>query len=215
MQKVVPTRFGLYVFDHGAPVGLRLALAKPERATSLISQGGNLYEEGLSERWDSVMVHWRQPSDEAREGVRQSMLTVEAVMWQYTSGVADESPIAPEAYALDPSLLRKPGNEEIQLDLLLNYFSNLLMVPRIHRYLPRIESPPRLSSGGSTIPSFAPLVRRRSGCTFWTPAISPSRRTSRKSRAASRRSHVSDFSGEFGQPAADPLGMAARPLASL
>lgn len=153
VEKVALTRFGLYVFDHGAPVGLRLALARPERVTSLISQGGNLYEEGLSENWDPVMVYWRQPSDEAREGVRMSMLTAASVMRQYTSGVADESLIAPEAYALDLSLLQRPGNEEVQLDLLLNYFSNLLMFPRIHEYL-RDRKPPTLVIWGRNDPVF-------------------------------------------------------------
>src|SRR5262249_2105190 len=44
-------RFAIYVFDYGAPVGLRLALAHPERVTAIISQNGNAYEEGLSDGW--------------------------------------------------------------------------------------------------------------------------------------------------------------------
>src|SRR5438132_14143705 len=41
-------RFAIYVFDYGAPVGFRLALARPERINGIISQHGNAYEEGLS-----------------------------------------------------------------------------------------------------------------------------------------------------------------------
>ncbi|TIV19480.1 MAG: alpha/beta hydrolase, partial [Mesorhizobium sp.] len=40
-------RYALYVFDYGAPVGLRLATAHPERVTALISQNGNAYLEGF------------------------------------------------------------------------------------------------------------------------------------------------------------------------
>jgi pimeloyl-ACP methyl ester carboxylesterase len=39
-------RFAIYVFDYGAPVGFRLALAHPGRITAIISQNGNAYEEG-------------------------------------------------------------------------------------------------------------------------------------------------------------------------
>ena len=34
-------RYALYVFDYGAPVGFRLALAHPQRVTAIVSQNGN------------------------------------------------------------------------------------------------------------------------------------------------------------------------------
>jgi pimeloyl-ACP methyl ester carboxylesterase len=47
-------RFALYIFDYGAPVGLRLALRHPERISAIISQNGNAYEEGLSDGWNPI-----------------------------------------------------------------------------------------------------------------------------------------------------------------
>ena len=47
------TRYALYVFDYGAPVGFRLAVSRPERVSALISQNGNAYEKGLSDGWES------------------------------------------------------------------------------------------------------------------------------------------------------------------
>src|SRR5512136_1716913 len=47
-QTIGLERYAIYVFDYGAPVGLRLALAHPERITAIISQNGNAYEEGPS-----------------------------------------------------------------------------------------------------------------------------------------------------------------------
>jgi len=44
-------RYALYVFDYCAPVGLRLATARPERITAIVSQNGNAYEEGLGDAW--------------------------------------------------------------------------------------------------------------------------------------------------------------------
>jgi len=55
--------FAIYIFDYGAPVGLRLALWNPNRITAIISQNGNAYEEGLSKGWDSLREYWRRPTD--------------------------------------------------------------------------------------------------------------------------------------------------------
>jgi len=49
-------RFAIYIFDYGAPVGLRLAAKHPERITAIVSQNGNAYEEGLSEGWIPVQT---------------------------------------------------------------------------------------------------------------------------------------------------------------
>src|SRR5512147_2022137 len=53
-------RYALYVFDYGAPVGLRLALKHPERVTAVISQNGNAYEEGLNDGWNPIQKYWRE-----------------------------------------------------------------------------------------------------------------------------------------------------------
>ncbi len=59
-------RYAVYVFDYGAPVGLRLALRHPERVTAIISQNGNAYVEGLSDGWDPIRKYWEIPTDENR-----------------------------------------------------------------------------------------------------------------------------------------------------
>jgi pimeloyl-ACP methyl ester carboxylesterase len=38
----------LYIFDYGAPTGLRLAMKHPERVTAIVTQNGNAYVEGFS-----------------------------------------------------------------------------------------------------------------------------------------------------------------------
>jgi pimeloyl-ACP methyl ester carboxylesterase len=56
--------YALYVFDYGAPIGLRLAIRHPERITAMISQNGNAYVEGLSEGWNPIQTYWKDPSPE-------------------------------------------------------------------------------------------------------------------------------------------------------
>ena len=106
-------RFALYVFDYGAPVGFRLALAHPERITAVISQNGNAYVEGLSDGWNPIQKYWKEPSVENRAALRQ-FLAPETTKWQYLHGVQDETLLAPEAYQLDSALLARPGNDDIQ-----------------------------------------------------------------------------------------------------
>ncbi|MGO9132441.1 MAG: alpha/beta fold hydrolase [Methylovirgula sp.] len=147
-------RFALFVFDYGAPVGFRLALKHPERVTALISQNGNAYEEGLSEGWNPIQAYWRNPSEANRQALRD-FLKPETTKWQYTHGVADETLIAPESYTLDSALLARPGNDEIQLDLFLDYASNVALYPAFQDYL-RKHRPPLLAVWGRSDPFFLP-----------------------------------------------------------
>jgi pimeloyl-ACP methyl ester carboxylesterase len=147
-------RFALYIFDYGAPVGLRLALAHPERITAIISQNGNAYEEGLSEGWNPIQQYWKDPTPQHRAALK-SFLAPEATKWQYTHGVADASQVAPESYTLDAALLARPGNEEIQLDLFLDYASNVALYPTFQAYF-RAKHPPVLAVWGRNDPFFLP-----------------------------------------------------------
>lgn len=147
-------QFAIYVFDYGAPVGLRLALAHPERVTAIISQNGNAYEEGLSQGWNPIQKYWKQPSAENRDALRE-FLKPESTKWQYVHGVKDESLVAPEAYALDSALLARSGNDEIQLDLFLDYASNVVLYPRFQEYF-RSRRPPLLAVWGKNDPFFLP-----------------------------------------------------------
>ena len=147
-------RFAIYVFDYGAPVGLRLALAHPERITAIISQNGNAYEEGLSDGWNPIQKYWKERTAENRAALRE-FLKPEATQWQYSHGVQDTALLAPEAYQLDSALLARPGNDEIQLDLFLDYASNVVLYPKFQEYF-RTKRPPLLAVGGKNDPFFLP-----------------------------------------------------------
>ena len=153
-QTIGLERFAIYVFDYGAPVGFRLALAHPEKITAIVSQNGNAYEAGLSEGWNPIQKYWKQPNAENRAVLRQ-FLAPEAAKWQYVHGVKDEVMVAPEAYTLDSALLARPGNDEIQLDLFLDYASNVAFYPKFQEYF-RTKQPPLLAVWGKNDPFFLP-----------------------------------------------------------
>ncbi len=147
-------RFAVYVFDYGAPIGFRLALWHPERITAIVSQNGNAYLDGLSEGWNPIQAYWKAPTPENRAALRE-LLTPESTKWQYLHGVADETLVAPEAYTLDALLMARPGNDEIQLDLFLDYASNVALYPGFQQYF-RGQRPPLLAVWGRNDPFFLP-----------------------------------------------------------
>ena len=148
-------RYAIYVFDYGAPTGFRLAMRRPERVTAIISQNGNAYEEGLGDAWAPIRKYWSEPSAENREVIRQAILNLEGTRWQYTHGVSNPDAIAPEVYWLDTALLERPGNRDIQLDLFLDYASNVKLYPIFQEYF-RSSKPPLLAIWGKNDPFFLP-----------------------------------------------------------
>jgi pimeloyl-ACP methyl ester carboxylesterase len=148
-------RYVIYVFDYGAPTGFRLAIAHPERVTAIVSQNGNAYEEGLGDAWDPIRKYWASPTAENRDILRQSVLTAGGTRWQYTHGVTNPESIPPESYTLDTALLERAGNKEIQLDLFLDYASNVKLYPKFQEYF-RNSKPPLLAIWGKNDPFFVP-----------------------------------------------------------
>jgi pimeloyl-ACP methyl ester carboxylesterase len=148
-------RYAIYVFDYGAPTGFRLAMAHPERVAAIVSQNGNAYEEGLGDAWGPIRKYWAEPTAENRDILRQTVLTAGGTRWQYTHGVANPEAVPPESYTLDTALLERPGNKEIQLDLFLDYASNVKLYPKFQEYFRR-SKPPLLAIWGKNDPFFIP-----------------------------------------------------------
>jgi len=148
-------RYAIYVFDYGAPTGFRLAMAHPDRVTAIVSQNGNAYEEGLGDAWGPIRKYWAAPTAENREVIRKNILTLEGTRWQYTHGVTDPESVPPESYTLDAALLERPGNKDIQLDLFLDYASNVKLYPNFQEYF-RKAKPPLLAIWGKNDPFFIP-----------------------------------------------------------
>lgn len=148
-------RFAFYCFDYGAPVGFNLAVENPDRITGIVSQSGNAYEEGLGEKaWAPLFSYWKHPSQGPRDVIR-SRMSLDGVRDTYFEGVADPSHIEPESYTLDAAILARPGNPEIQVDLKLDYKSNIDNYPKYQAFL-RDFKPPLVAIWGRNDPFFRP-----------------------------------------------------------
>jgi pimeloyl-ACP methyl ester carboxylesterase len=153
-DKIGLKKYAIYVFDYGAPVGFRLAVKHPDRITAIVSQNGNAYEEGLSDGWNPIRAYWQEPSPANRAALRK-MLAPETTRWQYTFGVPDTAAVSPDGYTLDNFYLARPGADEIQLDLLGNYQTNVAMYPAFQSYF-RTHKPKLLAMWGKNDPFFLP-----------------------------------------------------------
>ena len=148
------SRYALYIFDYGAPVGLRLAMRHPEPVTAIISQNGNAYLEGFSDEWGPWQTYWREPTEAHREACRPSLSPNTIRNWQYGTGT-DPDLLSPDGYELNIAYMVRPGADEIQLDLILDYRSNVALYPAFHRYF-RAHQPPLLAVWGRHDPAFVP-----------------------------------------------------------
>ncbi|WP_193044262.1 alpha/beta fold hydrolase [Mycolicibacterium baixiangningiae] len=149
------SRYGIYVQDYGAPIGWRLALADPDAVTAIITQNGNGYDAGFVEGfWKAVWDYHREQTPDTEAPVREA-LSLEAIRWQYVTGVADESLLNPEAWYHDHALVSRPGNDAVQLKLFLDYATNSPLYPRLHEYF-RASRVPLLAVWGRGDEIFGP-----------------------------------------------------------
>lgn len=133
-------KYSLYVMDYGAPVGYRIAVKHPEKVEALIVQNGNAYDEGLGEFWEPLRAYWSEPNEKNKNALKK-FLTLEATRWQYTHGVKNENTISPDNWIHDQSLLDRPGNNEIQLQLFYDYKSNPPLYPQWQEYFRKYQPP--------------------------------------------------------------------------
>ena len=141
----------MYVFDYGAPIGFRLAMRHPERVLGIVSQNGNIYQEGLGPKWAERAKYWANPTPELRAQY-ESAFAPETIKGQYLTG---EKPgtVGPDGYSLDITHTTEPGYAERQDDLIFDYQTNVALYPQFQDYV-RQYQPEILAAWGKNDPSF-------------------------------------------------------------
>ena len=152
LEKLGIKRFYMYVFDYGAPIGFRIAVKHPERILGIVSQNGNVYEEGLGKKWEARAEYWNNPTPELR-GQYKSAFSKETVIGQYTFGTEPGS-VSPDGYSLDLYYAATiPDYAEKQSDLIFDYQTNVKFYPVFQQYLRKYQ-PNLLAIWGKDDPSF-------------------------------------------------------------
>ncbi len=143
---------GLYMQDFGGPIGFRLALRNPTNVKFLVVQNANAYEEGLPDSfWTPAKSLWHSPTEKNFDTLRDLAMSAESLKWNYTHGVQDLERVNPDSWALQQSLLSRPGNKEAMLALLYDYRNNVPLYPQWQEYFRKHQPPTLLVWGKNDI----------------------------------------------------------------
>ena len=142
LEKKQVNSYTLMIQDYGAPIGMRIATAHPGRVNGIITQNGNVYEEGLGSGWDGVRPLWKNRNKETEKALLP-VFSLEGLKWQYTHGVRNIETINPDTWHLDYLRLSRPNAHAVNLDLFYDYQNNIKLYPKWQQYL-RDNQPPLL-----------------------------------------------------------------------
>ncbi|CEP64907.1 epoxide hydrolase LALA0_S14e01948g [Lachancea lanzarotensis] len=138
------SKYIVYLFDYGSPVGLRLALKDPSAVLGLIIQNGNAYEEGLDDRfWGPLKDYWRSDQqnplflDQLKSFVKDS----KNITCQYYDGVSNPEIVDPSGYTLDIALMARPNQSDIQVKLFYDYKNNVTMYTEFQEFFRSCDIP--------------------------------------------------------------------------
>ena len=93
----------------------------------------------------ALKPYWKDRA--ANEDAIRAFLALDATRSQYVDGVADATTVNPDLWELDQRYLELPGRDQVMLDLLYDYQSNVALYPRWQEYL-RTNQPPAVLPWG-------------------------------------------------------------------
>jgi pimeloyl-ACP methyl ester carboxylesterase len=152
LKKLGLKKFSIYIQDYGAPIGYRIAAANPETIDKIVVQNGNAYVVGIGGAFDPMKPFWADRNTETEKPIR-GLLTLDTTKFQYLHGAKAPSKISPDTYTFDQMFLDRPGNDEIQLNLLHDYQFNPPKYAGWHEFLRKYQ-PPMLIVWGKNDPFF-------------------------------------------------------------
>jgi pimeloyl-ACP methyl ester carboxylesterase len=151
LEQLGVERYSLYLHDYGGPVGFRMMLLHPERLSALVIQNANIYQEGLGAKWAGIASYWSNRADHPE--VFEAFVSRAATEQRHTLGTSRPERYDPDSWTDEFSFLSRPGQREIQAELLYDYRTNVASYPAWQAWL-RAHEPPTLVVWGRNDPSF-------------------------------------------------------------
>jgi pimeloyl-ACP methyl ester carboxylesterase len=136
-------RYALYLHDYGSQIGLRLAIKAPERVAALIIQNGDIYEDQLGPKYETLKAYWASPTPEGRQKLVDAV-SEEGFRDEFVGEIAERlvERIPPDLWKLSWPLMT-PQRREIMVGLMEGLRENLAWFPTYQAYL-REHRPPTL-----------------------------------------------------------------------
>lgn len=147
--------YSLYIQDFGAPVGFRMLLKNPLKLDALIVQNGNAYLEGLTPPRQKFFKNANQDRSQEQLDKIYSFTSKQAIInKQYLRDVPkNPNTMNPDSWTHDLHFLQTKADRLIQVQLLQDYYNNLLDYPKWQAFL-RKHQPPTLIVWGKKDPAF-------------------------------------------------------------
>jgi pimeloyl-ACP methyl ester carboxylesterase len=152
-QQLGLASYVLYQQDYGGPIGMRLAVAHPERVKAIIVQNAVSHEDGLGPAWDIRRAFWKDRSA-YEDKVIPGFISLEGAKLRHVGSSPNPERYDPEAWEWEAAHLSQPGQRQIQSDLFFSYQTNVADYPSWQAWLRRYH-PQLLVLWGKYDPSFA------------------------------------------------------------
>jgi len=153
VDKLQVQRYTLVMQDYGGPVGLRVALQRPEAIEALVVQNAVAHDEGLGPLWDTRKAFWKDRAAH-EQALRANLLSLAATKLRHVGHSPDPERYDPDSWTDEFAFLSRPGQIDIQTELFYDYRTNVERYPQWQEYL-RKHQPPTLVLWGKTDPSFS------------------------------------------------------------
>ncbi len=137
-QVVELSRYTLYMQDYGGPVGLRLAMAHPERVQSLIIQDAVAHDDGLGPKWKTRRAFWADRATN-ESALRRNLLSLETTRARHVGSDPNVERYDPDLWTDEFAFLSRPGQAEIQSDLFYDYRTNVESYPVWQAWLQKTQ----------------------------------------------------------------------------
>lgn len=137
-------RYALWLHDYGSQIGLRHAIAHPQRIAALIVQNGDIYEDALGPKYATIQAYWADRSPRTRAPLQEAV-SEHGFREEFVGEVAADvaARIAPDLWKLHWPLMDTPVRREAMVGLMDKLEANLQWFPRYQAYL-REHRPPTL-----------------------------------------------------------------------
>lgn len=138
------SRYAMWLHDYGSQIGLRHAIACPERITALIIQNGDIYEDVLGPKYETIMAFWSERTPDTRRPLEEAV-SEEGFRREFVGEVDDSvaERVPPDLWKLHWPLMDTPVRRHISVGLMEKLEQNLAWFPRYQAYL-REHRPPSL-----------------------------------------------------------------------
>lgn len=137
-------RYALWLHDYGSQIGLRHAIAHPDKIAALIIQNGDIYEDVLGPKYAVIKAWWDDKSPGKHRPLEEA-ISEDGFRHEFVGEVAQEiaSRVPPDLWKLHWPLMNTEVRRSISVGLMEKLEQNLAWFPRYQAFL-RERQPPTL-----------------------------------------------------------------------